>query len=37
MNDSTIVILIIAVGVAMFIWNRFPAVIVGVGMCSLCS
>jgi di/tricarboxylate transporter len=32
MNDSTIVLLIIAGGVALFIWNRFPAVIVGVGM-----
>ena len=32
MNDSRIVLLIIAVGVALFIWNRFPAVIVGVGM-----
>ncbi len=32
MNDSTVVMLIIAVGVALFIWNRFPAVIVGIGM-----
>ncbi len=32
MSESTIVLLIIAVGVALFIWNRFPAVIVGVGM-----
>jgi di/tricarboxylate transporter len=32
MHESTIVALIIAVGVMLFIWNRFPAVVVGILM-----
>lgn len=32
MNDSTIVLLIIAAGVGLFIWNRLPAVVVGLLM-----
>jgi di/tricarboxylate transporter len=32
MNDSTVVMLIIVIAVALFIWNRFPAAVVGVGM-----
>jgi di/tricarboxylate transporter len=32
MNESTIVLIIIGVAVALFIWNRFPAVVVGILM-----
>lgn len=32
MTDATIVALVILAALALFIWNRLPAVIVGVGV-----